>query len=79
MKRDYIGILLEEIRDQNRAVLEAVGMIQAKIETLATKDEMKVVADDVVMLKFAMTETNKDLRSLDVRVSRIEDKLFAVG
>lgn len=64
--------MLEQIHDQNKAVLEAVGQMQAKMETLATKDDLQVVADNVKTIKATLTATNRDLTDLDGRVIRLE-------
>ena len=53
---NYIGVLLEQIRDQNQAVLEAVGDIQRKVarlddierDVVEVKQDMKVVRAAVV-------------------------------
>lgn len=68
----HTTILLEEIRDQNKAVLEAVGQMQDGMKNLATKDELQAVADDVKIIKAAVTVTNKDLANLDHRVTVLE-------
>jgi hypothetical protein len=69
---NYIGIMLEEIRDQNRAVLEAVGQMQDDIKHLPTRDEFTALADDVKTIKAAVKATNADLADLDGRVARLE-------
>lgn len=72
---NYTGVLLEEIRDQNKAVLEAVGQIQDTMGTLATKDELQAVANDIKTIKKVLTETNKDVSLLDARLSTVEHTL----
>lgn len=69
---DYTAVLLEEIRDQNKAVLDAVGQMHGQFKTLATKDELQAVADDVKTIKAAVKGTNLELRSLDRRVTVLE-------
>lgn len=69
---DYVAIMLEEIRDQNKAVLEAVGQIQDKVKTLATKDGLDNVEVKVDTIQAVLTDTNKDLISLDSRVTTLE-------
>ncbi|TAH33420.1 hypothetical protein EYC59_04800 [Candidatus Saccharibacteria bacterium] len=69
---NYTAVLLEQIRDQNKAVLEAVGQIQDEMKNLATKDELQLVADDVRVIKAAVTDTNKDVTTLDRRVTILE-------
>jgi hypothetical protein len=68
----YNGILLEEIRDQNKAVLEVVVMMQDQMSTLATKSDLQAVADDVSWIKLALKDTNKDLKNLAKRVTVLE-------
>lgn len=70
--RDYTGIILEEIRDQYKVVIEAVGTIQETMKTLATKDDLHRVEKKVDTIQFALTETNNDVRHLDSRVTRLE-------
>ena len=69
---NYTNVLLEEIRGQNRAVLELVGQMQGQMNGLATKDSLQEVADDVKTIKAALADTNKDLRDLDRRVTLLE-------
>jgi hypothetical protein len=69
---NYTGVLLEQIRDQNKAVLEAVGDIRAKVENLPTRDEFNELKQDVKTIKAAVTTTNRDLakhKSLPVHVA----------
>ena len=58
---NYVGLLLEQIRDQNKAVLEAVGDIQRKVADLPTRAEFNELKQDVKTIKAAVTETNRDL------------------
>ena len=69
---NYIAVVLDQIRDQNDAVLEAVGQMQEQMNTLATKDELQIVADDVKTIKAVLTDTNKDVASLDRRLTLLE-------
>lgn len=66
---EYTNITLEEIRGQNKVVIEAVGQMQEKMETLATKEALQVVADDVAIIKHALKDTNKEVQDLDRRVT----------
>ena len=71
-KSDYTDVLLEGIRDQNRAVLEAVTQLQDKAQKLATKDDLSRVETKVDTIQSAVKATNLDLASLDQRVSDLE-------
>lgn len=70
--RDYTGIILEEIRDQFKVVIEATSLMQETMKTLATKEALQAIADDVKIIKKALTNTNRDVRQLGARVTRLE-------
>ena len=70
--RDYTGVILEEIRDQVKAVFEAVGQIQDTIKTLATQKNLDRVEKKVDTIQIALTDTNKELREHDVRINHLE-------
>ncbi len=72
MTNNYAGIVLEVIRDQNKTVLEAVGQMQAKMETLATQESLDRLETKVDTVKLAVTHTNKDLDDLTERVAVLE-------
>jgi len=59
---NYVGLLLEQIRDQNKAVLEAVGDIQRKVADLPTRAEFNELKQDMKVVKAAVTATNHDLK-----------------
>ncbi len=59
---NYVGLLLEQIRDQNKAVLEAVGDIQRKVADLPTRAEFNELKQDMKVVKAAVTATNRDLK-----------------
>lgn len=69
---DYTNIILEEIRDQNKAVLEAVGGIREELERVPKREEFDDLKQDVKVIKDAVTATNKDLDTLDQRVTMLE-------
>jgi hypothetical protein len=71
--------ILREIRDQNQIILEIVGLTWDKMQTLATKSELRRVADDVAWMKRALKETNRDLKALSGRVTSIQDALQAAS
>lgn len=68
----YVGIILEEIRDQNKAVLEAVGGMQDKMRSLATKEEVENLAEDVKIIKAVITDASKQQQNHEVRISQLE-------
>ena len=38
---NYLGVLLEEIRDQNKAVLEAVGDMREELKRVPKREEFE--------------------------------------
>lgn len=51
---NYISVLLEDMRDQNRAVLEAVGDMQKKVNNLPTRGEFNELKRDTKIIKAAV-------------------------
>lgn len=58
----HLSVLMERVIDQNRAVLEVVGDIRAKVEKLPTKDAFNELKRDVKMIKAAVTDLSCDLK-----------------
>jgi len=69
---DYVAVLLEDIRDQNKAVLESVVQIQDTVKTLAAKEDLKAIETKVDTIQKAVADTNKDFINLDNRVTNLE-------
>ena len=65
-------LYLEDIRDQNKAVLESVVQIQDTVKTLATKEGLSAIEAKVDTIQKAVADTNKDFISLDNRVTNLE-------
>jgi hypothetical protein len=59
---NHLSVLMEQVVDQNKAVLEAVGDIRAKVDDLPTRDEFNELKRDVKTIKAAVTTTNSDLK-----------------
>jgi len=69
---EYTNIILEEIRDQNKAVLEVVGGMREELERVPKREEFEDLKEDVKVIKAAVTATNKDVAELDRRVTSLE-------
>ena len=52
---------MEQVVDQNKAVLEAVGDIRAKVADLPTRDEFNELKQDVKTIKAGVTDLSRDL------------------
>ena len=61
---NYIGVLLEHTREQNKGVLEAVSDLRAKVEDLPTRDEFAELQQGVKTIKAAVTATNHEVRAV---------------
>ena len=72
MKKDYATILLEEIRDQNKAILEGLREVPKRVEFNELKQDVAELKQDMKVVKAAVQATNRDLAALDQRVTRLE-------
>ena len=70
---NYVGLLLEQIRDQNKAVLEAVGDMQHKVAVLpAMQQDIAELKQDMKVVKAAVTDLSRQVNDQESRVSRLE-------
>ncbi len=72
MKKDYTAILLEEIRDQNKAILEGLREVPKRVEFNELKQDVAEVKQSVKTIEAAVKATNRDLAALDQRVTGLE-------
>jgi hypothetical protein len=72
MSDEYTNILLEEIRDQNRAVLEVVGTMQERLEQTALQSDLEEVKQDVKTGNAALKATNEQLIDYETRLTKLE-------
>jgi len=61
MKKDYQIILLEEIRDQNKALLEGQKDQATRADINRLGQRLDDLESDVKVIKVAVTATNRDL------------------
>ena len=69
---NYLGVLLEEIRDQNRAVLEAVGSMREDLNHLPKREEFDELKQDVKIIKAAVTDLSHQVNDHEHRITRLE-------
>lgn len=73
---NYTAVLLEEIRDQMKAVLEIVADNQTKVSKLdGIERNVSELKDDMKIVKQAVTDTSKDLKLLERRVTKLEQSV----
>jgi len=69
---NYIGLLLEEIRDQNKAILEAFARMRIKVSKLPTREEFTGLKQDVKTIKTAVTDVSRQQQDHERRITRLE-------
>ena len=69
----YEGALLEEIRDQNKVILEGLGDLKglpAKVDKLA--DDMTDVKADLKVIRAVMKDHSGQLDNHETRITQLE-------
>jgi len=61
MKKDYQTILLEVIRDQNKAILEGLQDVPKRLEFNELRSDVAELKQDIKVVKAAVTAPNRDL------------------
>ena len=64
MKKDYQTVLLEEIRDQNKALLEGQKDQASRADIHRIEQRLEVLESDVKVIKAAVKEANRDVADL---------------
>jgi len=62
MKKDYQILLLEEIRDQNKALLEGQKDQATRADINWVGQRLDVLEGDMKVIKAAVTATNRDVK-----------------
>ena len=70
--KDYSAALLEQIVDQNKAVLELVGGLPTRADFNRLEQRVDDVQQDVKVIRAAVTDQSAKLAELDTRVSALE-------
>ena len=71
--RRVVGIVNEQIDDKLQVILEVVSDMQQKVNALPRIEaEIAELKTDVKVIKAAATDTSKEVRELDQRVTRLE-------
>jgi len=72
---NYTDTLLEEIRDQNLAVLEAVGSIREELALVPKREEFEQLQADVKVIKTAVKDQSADLKRHERQLDKHEQRL----
>ncbi len=72
MKKEYQILLLEEIRDQNKALLEGQKDQATRTDIHRLESRLGKLETDVEAIKVTVKATNHDVTHLEHRVARLE-------
>lgn len=73
----YTQILLEEIRDQNRALLEGqASLLGLPADVQILKDDVAELKSDVKVIKAVLRATNDDVKNHEKRITKLEKHTF---
>ena len=63
MAKDYQTLLLEEIRDQNKAILEGINGLPTRAEFNDLRADVSELKDDMKSVKAAVKDLSRDLEA----------------
>ena len=73
---DYTGVLLEEMRENFRAVMEAVGDIQRQVHAVPEiRQNTRLLMDDVEVVKLAVRSLSNEVAGISDQVEHHEHRL----
>lgn len=73
---DYTGVLLEEMRESFRVVMEAVGDIQRQVHGLPEiRQNTRLLMDDVEVVKLAVRSLSNEVSGLNDQVEHHEHRI----
>ncbi len=74
----YLTIMIEQMLDQNRAVLEAVTSMQVHVAKIpAIQDDISELKRDMQTVKAAVKATNTDVIGHKKRLNRLETVVYS--
>jgi SMC interacting uncharacterized protein involved in chromosome segregation len=72
-KKDYQTILIEQLVDQNKAILEYVGELPGiKSDIAHLKEDVAELKPDLKVVKAAVTDMSQQLADHEHRIARLE-------
>lgn len=70
--KNYTDILLEQIRDQNLALLEAAATQATHDDITLLNNKVDKLSDDVEVIRAAVKDQSGELKDLEGRVTQLE-------
>lgn len=69
----HLGVLVEQMSDQNKLILEAVGIMQEQVRHIPKiLEDITSIKTDMQTVKQAVTATNIQVRDHEIRLTRLE-------
>ncbi|HTB48531.1 MAG TPA: hypothetical protein VK712_00425 [Verrucomicrobiae bacterium] len=75
MSSNDVQVLIEHFDHKFDSLAEALSLTNSGVGSLAKDSDLQKVKQDVQAIKAAVTATNRDVRRLEVRVTRLETKI----
>lgn len=73
---NYLSAILEEIRDPNKAILEAYSLDRDNVRKIPKIDErLEKLEYDMPMVKLATSQTSSDMKLIKIRTEKIVESL----
>lgn len=70
---NYFGVILEEIRDQNKRVLEVVGNMQKQVNKIpGVEEDLQEIKTDIKVIKAAVVDTSNQVHDHEHRLTKLE-------
>ncbi len=72
--KDYSDVLLEDIRDQNKAILQPSGDMHDTVKKVPEiAESVEKLEYDMSIVKLATTATTQDIKLIKIRTEGLED------
>ncbi|TAH31881.1 hypothetical protein EYC58_04355 [Candidatus Saccharibacteria bacterium] len=71
--KNYTDVLLEDMNAKMQAVLEIVSDNQRVLQDIPKRDEFNELKTEVATIRAAVTDTNKELKLHDRRITKLEN------
>ncbi len=71
--KNYTDVLLEDMNAKMQAVLEIVSDNQRVLQDIPKRDEFNELKTEVATIRPAVTDTNKELKLHDRRITKLEN------
>ena len=70
---NYSDILLEYINGKFDRIIEIVGQLSDQVDLKSNQSDVEAIADNVIVIKAAVSDTNIQLRDQERRITSLEN------